>query len=115
MNILINIKMINRVVLKIGVCLLLVLPAGMLRAGGKSAGVLQAASCPYHEWRVTPFPSADTVVTVNPVALLWPSEKYLHHKEVLYNVYLSQDSTFQDKTTMKSLKQRYCFLIRITL
>lgn len=103
--------MINRIVFKtgVGLLLLLVLPAGMLRAGEKSAGVLQAASCPYHEWRVTPFPSADTVVTVNPVALLWPSEKYLHHKGVLYNVYLSQDSTFQDNTTMKSLKQRYCF------
>lgn len=65
--------------------------------------------CPYQEWRVSPFPAGDTTLHVNPVALLWPSEKYLHNEDVLYNVYLSRDKNFSDASTMTSKAQRACF------
>lgn len=65
--------------------------------------------CLYEEWRKSPYPSMGMIAPTNPTALLWRSEKYWEKKDVRYNVYLSQDISFSEKNTIKSLNQRYCF------
>lgn len=63
----------------------------------------------YEEWRKSPYPSLGMAIEVNPSPLLWPSVKYWEKRDVLYNVYLSQDSLFSEKCTYRSLGQKYCF------
>lgn len=69
----------------------------------------QLPDCLYEEWRKTPYPQKGIAVSVNPTPLLWPSVKYWEKKDVTYNVFLSRDSTFSEKGTMRSMGQRYCF------
>ena len=63
----------------------------------------------YEEWRKSPFPQKGITVSTNPFPLLWPSVKYWEKKDVTYNVYLSRDRSFPDKSTLRSMGQRYCF------
>ena len=62
----------------------------------------------YEEWRKSAYPSMDIAVSTNPTALLWRSEKHWEKKDVVYNVYLSQNQAFPEGKTIKSLGQRYC-------
>jgi hypothetical protein len=62
----------------------------------------------YEEWRITPAPNSGKSVSVNPPALLWPSEKKMHNKNVMYRVYLSKDPSFPEGKTFVGEKQKFC-------
>lgn len=63
----------------------------------------------YEEWRTMAYPADGIEVKTNPTALQWASEKHWNGKNVVYNVYLSQDSTFPEQQTITSKGQRFCF------
>jgi|GEM_PF-1652630 len=62
----------------------------------------------YEEWRISPSPN-NKVVSQNPVALLWKSEKHWENKNVMYKAYLSKDKSFPKNNTIESSVQKYCF------
>ena len=63
----------------------------------------------YEEYRKTPSPINGVKVKLNPTELQWPSVKVWEHRDVTYNVYLSQDSSFPQGQTMRGESLSYCF------
>ena len=63
----------------------------------------------YEEYRKTPSPINGVKVKLNPTELQWPSVKVWEHRDVTYNVYLSQDSSFPQEQTMRGEGLAYCF------
>ena len=97
-NLLIIVLLMKRLFLSMAVLMCAVLYA----MAQPSAGYL------YEEWRKSAYPALDMAAPTNPVALLWPSEKYWNKKTVTYNVYLSQDKSFNSAATLSSMGQRSC-------